>query len=682
MSLKVSDDPFRRAGHALLDWGVYPARDVIEISILNMLRNGGEYLGPSSAAKTNWIKQPHYFNAQRAPEAGPTSYRIGPDVCNYLPPNTFVEIASSDGVVATEQVEWPGVAVAAEQGTVLIGGISYPPPPFPPPKASSPPAKPHGESKKSKGVVKDPTPGPLLEKGEGQVARRPASRSAMLLAAFAFIALLGLFPALGLMGIVGWGTTPEMITLEGHAGGPFLPQQAEILLHRSWYVAFLERMLFPGRTPFKAGLVPEWLNLELAFRDEQSGDWRLRVSPSRAASQLTEGDRLYALEVEFPLAWRTFKGAEINLRVSGQPKLSVSSPEGVVFTRSSQGVLQPPSASFVVSNPGSVSTSWRVRSEAGWLDVSPAEGVLSPGAAMEVAIRPNRHAASIEAATVATLRFENLAANEPKARQVRLSIAAGAPQVASNAPQTATPAPPETGVTCDRTSGNRFDKDRPRERPFIGDTAALSDDEIDQGLSDCQAAARGAGAQRRFTVQLGRLHAERAIRRARGGDFSHADADMRKAQELWQEADRRGSAYAARLMGALLSGETFNVGDHRFVQSDPAAAAQSYRRAMERGDIIGQRNYAARLLNGLGVEKDIPQGMSLLRDAMRRGDAAAGGVLGVALFTRDPPDVPKNAEEGWTLMKQAYCAHDKSREVVDLRIARGEKSNSEQPHCR
>ena len=97
-------------GHALLELYDDPGSDWLEISVFDINRN--EYLGPSTPAKVTWLKRPHYFTASRVEGAGGLAFRIGPDICNYVPAETMVEISSRDGVIKTaSQIAWEGITL-------------------------------------------------------------------------------------------------------------------------------------------------------------------------------------------------------------------------------------------------------------------------------------------------------------------------------------------------------------------------------------------------------------------------------------------------------------------------------------------------------------------------------------------------------------------------------------------
>ena len=492
---------------------------------------------------------------------------------------------------------------------------------------------------------------------------------------------------LGLMGIIGWETSPEKISFEERADGEFAPPHADVILRRAWYVSAVERLLFPREDPFVQDGAPAWLKFESASYDDATGSWRLRLTPSGASSQSAEGENAYRLLLHFPLASRTYKATEISLRVRpAAPKLTVSPSQEVVLTRSVEGGFSPAFVTFDVRNTGIVSAKWRVYPNVDWLEIvttvdgrtgNSLDGNLQAGGNILVTIKPNREADHLQNGTESLLTIENIGANERIARTVRIAVAQKPPRVALREP--------DTDLACDEMAANRFDMDRPAGHPFIVDTAALTEDDIKKEIASCDGAIKK-GAPRRFAVQLGRLYAERAIRSTQTRGLSDGDADMKKAHELWLEADRNGSGYAARLLGTLFGGEAYRLGGHDFVSPDDRAAAEFFERAMKRGDVIGKRNYAARLLSGKGVVANVHLAIKLLREAMQEGDETAAGVLGVALYDPKnppfPPDIPKDQEKGWDLMKRTYCIYPNSRSMIGSEIRKGRHPESERPECR
>src|SRR5262249_14911363 len=118
MSLKrITADAEGGPGYALLKLDRDPGLDNLEISVFNVYR--GEYLVQTTSGTLNWLKQPHYFGAHRV-DTESSTFRIGPEVCNYVPPDTVVEIASPDRtIIPPEQINWEGVPVLEEKG----GGV-------------------------------------------------------------------------------------------------------------------------------------------------------------------------------------------------------------------------------------------------------------------------------------------------------------------------------------------------------------------------------------------------------------------------------------------------------------------------------------------------------------------------------------------------------------------------------
>ena len=115
-------------GHALLELDNDPGTDQLELSVLDIHRN--EYLGPSTPAKVTWLRQPHYFMASRVEGAGGFAFRVGPDICNYVPAETMVEIESRDGTIATQEpIVWEGIVVALDKDGVIQRDLSGKQPP-------------------------------------------------------------------------------------------------------------------------------------------------------------------------------------------------------------------------------------------------------------------------------------------------------------------------------------------------------------------------------------------------------------------------------------------------------------------------------------------------------------------------------------------------------------------------
>ncbi len=269
-------------------------------------------------------------------------------------------------------------------------------------------------------------------------------------------------------------------------------------------------------------------------------------------------------------------------------------------------------------------------------------------------------------------------------RIVRPEPAAPAPIVPPAAVATApvkAPLPTIDDATCDRFAGNRFDGDHPATAGFTDEIFTLSQADLQAGLAACDANTARGGADRRFMVQRGRLLAHLALIRLAAGDVAEAAAAMNAAVALWHQGDAMGSAYAANLLGAFHSG-TFNRPSHAFVTPDDSAADALWKKAMEAGNVVAERNYAAQLLVGKGVARDPIRAVALLRDAASKGDLHASGVLGVALYTGTPSGIALDKAAGWPLAVAAQCVDPSARALVERVIAGGAQPATARRDCR
>ena len=258
-----------------------------------------------------------------------------------------------------------------------------------------------------------------------------------------------------------------------------------------------------------------------------------------------------------------------------------------------------------------------------------------------------------------------------------------APPPAPNPPPAPTKVPVTTidDAACDRLAGNRFDGDHPATAGFTDEIFTLSQANLDVGLAVCDPGTARSGADRRFAVQRGRLLAHLALTRLAARDIAGATSDMDAAVALWRHGDELGSAYAANLLGAYHSG-TFNRPSHAFVAPDDRAADAFWKKAMEGGNIVAERNYAAQLLAGKGVAADPARAVALLRDAAGKGDLHASGVLGMALYTGSPPGVALDKMAAWPLVVAAQCVNPSAAALVEHIIAVGAQPASIHRDCR
>jgi len=71
----------------------------------------------------------------------------------------------------------------------------------------------------------------------------------------------------------------------------------------------------------------------------------------------------------------------------------------------------------------------------------------------------------------------------------------------------------------------------------------------------------------------------------------------------------------------------------------------------------------------------------LLRDGLARGDEAAAGVLGVALYTGFPAGVVRDLDAGWRLMVRAQCLDRPSAVLIAAEAARGARPTADRRAC-
>ena len=263
-----------------------------------------------------------------------------------------------------------------------------------------------------------------------------------------------------------------------------------------------------------------------------------------------------------------------------------------------------------------------------------------------------------------------------------VDVALTVPEPPAPLPPAPAPVPPSPldDAACDRAAGNRLDPDHPAGGGAVDDVFALAPEAVDTGIAACDPAPGRGGSARRFAVQRGRLLAARAMARADRGDAAGAHADMDEALRLWRIGSTAGSGFADSLLGSYLFG-AFDRPALAFVQPNDTAAVDAWQRGMGRGSLASQRNYAAQLLGGHGVAPDPPRALALLRDGLARGDEAAAGVLGVALYTGFPAGVPRDPAEGWRLMVRAQCLDRPSAALVAAETGRGNHPVEDRRAC-
>jgi hypothetical protein len=420
----------------------------VELSFFDYQRQA--YIGESGLSP-----QPFFFHARKRMLAdGRAGYVVGSEVTRFLRRDARFGVASREGRLGDVRCKVRTYGADVAGGSAIGFGatekLHAPPPPSshapnPAPVPAPCPVLPPPS------VGSNGSPQPPSEVKSTRMGRKRAALSpAILIAILVAVVLAGLFPMLGLMGIIGWETSPDKISFEEHAEGEFSPPRADVVLRRAWYMSAIERLLFPRQNPFVQDGAPAWLKFESASYDDATGSWRLRLSASGASSQAAEGENAYRLQLRFPLASRNYKGTEISLRVGhAEPKLTVSPSQEVVLTRSVEGGFSPTFVTFDVRNTGAVSAKWRVYSNVDWLEIvttvdgrtgDSLDGNLPAGGNISVAIRPNRAADHLQNGTESLLTIENIGANERIARTVRIAVAPKPPELPIPLPSPRPPA--------------------------------------------------------------------------------------------------------------------------------------------------------------------------------------------------------------------------------------------------
>ena len=211
---------------------------------------------------------------------------------------------------------------------------------------------------------------------------------------------------------------------------------------------------------------------------------------------------------------------------------------------------------------------------------------------------------------------------------------------------------------CDRTFAAAFDQDVPKSTPPMRDTAALSDDDLQAGLTACLIM-RGASDDRRYLTQTGRGYATLAGRRAAADDADNARTNMTKGVDLWQAAATAGSGAAMNFLGAYYNG-TFNSAKLSFVQPDPQKAFDFWLKGATANNAKAMENTGIVYLAGPAdyppIQRDIDKAQTWLTKAIHGGSTYAAVVLGKALFYGSPPGITADPQKGLGYLTKACIA--------------------------
>jgi hypothetical protein len=242
----------------------------------------------------------------------------------------------------------------------------------------------------------------------------------------------------------------------------------------------------------------------------------------------------------------------------------------------------------------------------------------------------------------------------------------------------------ETAATaqrqCDAAMASQFDADVPPGTSPIVDTAVLSDEDVERAIKACEIARKSS--DRRFSTELGRAYAARAVRLASSaGHQDEARTAMDKAIAEWKTAEGLGSGAAKNFLGAAFKG-TFNTKDFSFFRPDYSVALRYWLDGDAIGNVKATRNAGGLLLLGPsdfpGVPQNLPHARELLTRAINEGDMTAASLYGQALFYNYPKGIAlgKNAAgDGVNYLIKACTKGDPSAaEFFTREIAKSPRS--------
>jgi hypothetical protein len=229
-----------------------------------------------------------------------------------------------------------------------------------------------------------------------------------------------------------------------------------------------------------------------------------------------------------------------------------------------------------------------------------------------------------------------------------------------------------TRQKCDRNLANPFDPDAPKGSPTMRDTAALSDDEIQQALTACLQM-QNYSDDRRYLTQAARGYATQATRRA-AANTDDATRLMGRALSLWNRAKAAGSGAAMNYLGAYYSG-SFNTANLRFVQPDYREALDNWLKAADANNVKAMENAGLVLLAGAAdyppIQRDANRAQGLLSSAARGDDMNAATALGKAFFYGSPPEITQDYARGLAYLTTACIKGEVgARRFFDLEMNR------------
>jgi hypothetical protein len=178
------------------------------------------------------VKQPHYFSAWRVADAIRPSFRIGPEICNFLLPDTIIEVSSRDGRFSPKQLGWEGITGSVDVTSLLDTREATRPRVVWVPESAVKTDEVSPEKKNEPGNV---------ERIELPVSEQPPKKGTRRALGWIFVAVAAALGILTLGWWVEYGQYPGRLSLDfsdnlifkGPQGGPFEPGPLSVVLSNS-----------------------------------------------------------------------------------------------------------------------------------------------------------------------------------------------------------------------------------------------------------------------------------------------------------------------------------------------------------------------------------------------------------------------------------------------------------------
>lgn len=646
--LSITPDHDKGPGYALIEFDEAEGGQ-LELAFSDFDQG---YLWPSSPARTTWRSEPYYFKAVRTDKPKPT-FRIGPEVCNYLAPDSLIDVRSPGGEIA-QGFAWEGVPTLGNSGD--SGGIIDPPRPVDPEPRPLPPGikeiyvkpKPDLEEGKKAGQTEKPLSGqvPPPEGPKLGSKGRPQTKWWLTGSASALALLAGLFVWALSRGLDWQVSGPDPIIFQKGDTG-FSPDSIAISVQRAWWSAWIDAFIDPRVDVVTDGA--------LYASDYQPGHVRRMQLHLRLPTRLGEMIIIFrhiATNVSFGGRRVIVRDAASPPRVPPPPpgELTVVATDELKFTGPKGGPFNPNVVRLKISARGT-GFHWSVAGSPTWLGSSIREDALPDNGSQEILLTTSATAAAQDVGShqgALIIKSPNSAIT----RSVLLVVEMPAP-------------PADPTAQCDSLAGSRFDTDRPNGVPPVDNMLTLSEVDVDTAISACTEAVKSSS-QRRFYAQLGRAYATKAEKQAISGNDSAASASMEQALSVWRKGASRGSGSAMNFLGAYHRGTyndevapgraRANLPPFTFISPSLETSLRFFLDSARNSNPNGMRNAGSLLLGDMDPPppfQSVPDGVQWLKKAISSGDSKAAIVLAKAFYTGSPRDVIRYADHSPSPKDQA-----------------------------